>query len=485
MMNNLFQKNSKIINGLYLICLVLYYGTLLFVNDIKSLLFVTLSLLLMIIVILKTNLLESLFLLCLNLVWLEKSLRGTNLIVVPQGFEPWMSDYSIYFGLSIKLILVTCMLIIIVFEKAKTTQNKTDMLMILMLLLGSISVLLAPDFLLAFSGVVRIYSAVGLYFISLFILRSKSLKSYVVISLMAVFAFQAAVGTYQLLSSNQLSIYLNDAFGLRRTGYFTSDGPSIFRATGLVSHPTHFGALMTILLPFVCWKLLDSFKKYRATRTIDQFVVAMLLLLVFIMGGLAIYGSFSRSAWIISMLIIVTFFLLKIKEQSKKIKQKLGLFFVSSLLLLTTLLPNFQERIATIPNFITTGSGKVRMLLIQESFFMILQHPLFGVGPNHFVRAMDQRDLVPELRGFMFPVHNTFLLFASEMGIPMVTVFIIIISISLMKLKSSQNPKNNFERITIYTAIVSFVISSQFHALYNQDPTFELLFIFLAWSQSL
>ena len=483
-MNNLFNtSNTRLF--FYVGSLAVFYILLLFVNDIKSLLLVSAVLVFLIATVLKTNLFQTVYLACLNVLWIEKGIRAINLLVVAQGSEDWMSAYSLYFGLSIKLVFIFCIAIMIAFGRKNVSLKKHGLPMIILFLFGGISVLMAPDYLLAFTGITRLFSAIVLYFGSLQLLNNESFKRVVVVTLVSLIAFQAIVGTYQFLSSSQIAIYLNDAYGLRQTGYFTSDGPSIFRVTGLVGHPTYFGSLMVLLLPVLLWKMIESYKNIMLERTRLHVIVFLAAVSVFILSCIAIYGSFSRSAWIISILSICVFIWTELRHKSRKLKQTVAMILVVLVVLIISIVPSARERIATIPNFISNGSGKVRVQLIEESLMMISHHPLFGVGPNHFVRAMAQRDLVPELRGFMFPVHNTFLLFASEMGIPMVTVFIIVISMSLIKLSSSQNPKNNIERIAIYTAIVSFVISSQFHALYNQDPTFELLFIFLAWSQSL
>ncbi len=481
-MNDLiFIIKSRV--SFYLLILVLFNISLLFVNDIKSMILVTCTLALSLLLVKKTTLTQTLFLTCINVIWLEKGIRGINLLVLARGAEPWMSSYSIYFGLSIKLILILCLAIMLLF-KTKSASSLRNVLLIILMSLGGLSVLISSDYLLAYSGFIRLFSAIALFFISSELLKNATFKQLVIATLVSVFAFQAAVGVYQLFNANQLPIYLNDAYGLRESGYFTSDGPSIFRVTGLVGHPTYFGSLMVLLLPFVLWKLIERYAIFKNKLTAYSALVFIVVVLVFILGSIAIYGSFSRSAWIISAFTFLVFLWSETKKKSLKFKKIIIFLFVALMLLVFAFVPNMRERIATIPDFISAGSGKVRVQLMQESLVIISQHPFFGVGPNHFVRAMAQRDLVPELRGFMFPVHNTFLLLASEMGMPMVTVLIIIISLSLMKLRTSCNPKKNLERIAIFTAIVSFIISSQFHALYNQDPTFELLFVLLAWSKS-
>lgn len=141
--------------------------------------------------------------------------------------------------------------------------------------------------------------------------------------------------------------------------------------------------------------------------------------------------------------------------------------------------PLFLSRIASFKHIWTLGSGRVRLDLIKQAWLMIKAFPFLGVGLNHFTQAMNIQDLPPELKGFMYPVHNTFLLFFAELGILAGVMFMLFVVWSLYR--TFGKSFNNWINFGIWVGAFSFLINAQFHTLFNQDPTFDLLIVFLAY----
>lgn len=68
-----------------------------------------------------------------------------------------------------------------------------------------------------------------------------------------------------------------------------------------------------------------------------------------------------------------------------------------------------------------------RQNLANTALGMMADHPLFGVGLNSFIETSDSYDVSGEGRLKKFPVHNVFLLEASEIGIPGGIAFLILV----------------------------------------------------------
>ena len=77
------------------------------------------------------------------------------------------------------------------------------------------------------------------------------------------------------------------------------------------------------------------------------------------------------------------------------------------------------------------SSGKARIQLIREALEIIKQKPLIGVGLEGFLPAMMANNVTGVIEHFLFPVHNLYLLLASELGLPALGCFIVFIVASL------------------------------------------------------
>ena len=72
------------------------------------------------------------------------------------------------------------------------------------------------------------------------------------------------------------------------------------------------------------------------------------------------------------------------------------------------------------------GSGDVTAEIIK-------QRPIFGVGPGNFLPVMMVNNLTGVASHFPYPVHNLYLLFASEWGLPALLSFLLFLKFNLTK----------------------------------------------------
>lgn len=174
------------------------------------------------------------------------------------------------------------------------------------------------------------------------------------------------------------------------------------RVGGTVGSPNEASAYLSLLLPLAACVLFLDVKLWQK----------WLACLVLGFGGIAILFTYSRGGWIALVLsaIIIGFVLLRTRGAS--LKAPLGI-----LALLTLLYLPFHGVISARLFGDDEGSAVSRIPLTMLAFRMIEDHPILGVGANNFSVAM-QPYLTSYFRsGFLYVVHNKYLLIWSETGI--------------------------------------------------------------------
>lgn len=183
--------------------------------------------------------------------------------------------------------------------------------------------------------------------------------------------------------------------------YFTSGTPGIAKASlngteflrpyGTFSHPNSLGGFYLLVYLFIATN-----KKFSQFAFLKPFSLLIFTLLIFL--------SFSKLATL-TFLILIFFYLVF----SSKINCKICL--TSQLVLLTILSLIFLQAAGDPLSF------KKRLELFRNSLTIIFNHPVFGVGLGNYLVAQNQ--FISKY--FLFlnqPVHNIFLLFFAEIGIP-------------------------------------------------------------------
>jgi len=391
-----------------------------------------------------------------------------------------LGSRSFYFGFSLKLIFaVTVFLLIISKSKKLAKQVPVQFWFVSALFaLSVISTLRAQDFNLAFLGFVRIASSVIIYISGTILFRDKKIRKYFRELTLAFLLFLGFIGTRQFITQQPIGLFLEDSLALRPFGYITPEGDFLNRVSGLTGHPTFFGSFLSLLFPIGIASSFVYIEKKQFKNV--YFVVSVIASLL---GLVSIFGTFSRSAWI-ALLVTTLFFVWRIY----KVKKREVLKFITPMILPIVAMfvlfsPLFLSRIASFRYIWTLGSGRVRLDLIDQAWLMIKAFPLFGVGLNHFTRVMNLQNLPPELKGFMFPVHNTFLLFFAELGTLAGILFIVFVFWNLYQ--SFRKSLKSWVRFGIWVGAFTFLINAQFHTLFSQDPSFDLFIILLAYLSAL
>lgn len=145
----------------------------------------------------------------------------------------------------------------------------------------------------------------------------------------------------------------------------------------------------------------------------------LLAAMVLAFGSVALIFTFSRGAWLALLLSLALLCFFSWQRRGLLLKAPLAVLFLLTLLYLP-----FHSQISARLFGDDRGSAESRIPLMHLAFRIIEDHPLLGVGANNFTVVMGDY-LTSEFReGFLFAVHNKYLLVLAETGIGGLAAFL-------------------------------------------------------------
>ncbi|MDZ7587361.1 MAG: O-antigen ligase family protein [Patescibacteria group bacterium] len=181
---------------------------------------------------------------------------------------------------------------------------------------------------------------------------------------------------------------------------------------GTFSHPNVLAGFLVIGLTLIFYKGFSFVKKTEPYW------------ITFFLGLIALFLTFSLSAWLAFLLLTLPFSLRGRTSQA-------FLIYFSSLLIILSLFSRGFSYLAPESSF------SRRSQLNKIAWQMFLNHPLTGVGLNNFTLTMDQYGYIPATTRFLQPVHNIYLLILSETGLIGFTGFLYLIFFIFKKISNS------------------------------------------------
>src|SRR5690242_9832358 len=174
------------------------------------------------------------------------------------------------------------------------------------------------------------------------------------------------------------------------------------RIGGTVGSPNFAAAYLSISLTCavsVLFTNLGRLYKWLATATLG-------------LGSIALILTFSRGGWLALALSLALLCLVTWRRRGLSLKAPIAV-----LLFLALLYVPFHSLIGARLFGDDRGSAESRIPLMNLAFRIVEDHPILGVGVNNFTVAMGPY-LTSEFRaGFLFAVHNKYLLVLAETGI--------------------------------------------------------------------
>ena len=283
------------------------------------------------------------------------------------------------------------------------------------------------------------------------------------IVIIAAFIFsgflQSFTGLLQYISGSNLGL---EFLGATEKSYFgmKAGGAVVGRVAGTFGHPNK---LALYISGFVPWCVALFFAPIRTTYKLLITPVAIII-------SAACTLTLSRGGWINFGLgsVMTLFFCL-----NKKIKNVIlsGVSILAAVIMICTIvivaIPPVRDRLFKSDH----GSAYVRIPLASLALHMIKENPITGVGIGGFTVKSQRYDTTNEWvsSAFVAPVHNEFLLIASEVGLIALGCFLIILALMFYRfyrLTETDDEIFSFLSIGLFFSLIGTVVHLQFEYLY-------------------
>ena len=349
-------------------------------------------------------------------------------------------------------------------------KSRETFLLVLFIVWLALSVFWSPYKPIAVYKIVILVELIA--FLSILTVKFKDIKwlKIATIALLANGVFQSAIGIVQFASNSSLGLgFMGESIvspNLPGVAKIILAGQNHIRAYGTFPHPNIMAGFLIIsifiLFAELAGKLIETDPASRIKVSYETLIPGasrkiLLASLFFILIGFGL--TFSRSAFLGLSVGILSFFLINLKFKIGFLKAfryprlKTGIFTI--LTVLFVLLIAFLKY----SSFFSTKSISERDLYQNVSYEIISDHSVIGIGLGQFVFSEFQKH--PNLEGWQYqPVHNTYFLIASELGIFGLVLFLFFIS-SLLG-RGIGDDVNILTYQYIYCIIISFLVISIF-----------------------
>jgi len=269
--------------------------------------------------------------------------------------------------------------------------------LLLYLAVSTFSVVVAEDSSLALFQIFLLLETCLLYFYIANNLRTQQDILFVVSMLLVGCLLESAVIIVMKFSVTQSTMW---NLPIHIHGDVGKEG--LTRSGGTIGAPNTAAAFLSLLLAPAASLLFANLG--RVYRLLAASILAL--------GGIALVFTFSRGGWIAFALSITALCFLVWRRRGLSLRTPIAIIVIAMLLLVP-----FQSMISARLLGDDKGSAESRIPLMNLALRITEDHPFLGVGANNFTIVMG-RYLTSEFRsGFLYAVHNTYLLVLAETGI--------------------------------------------------------------------
>jgi O-antigen ligase len=198
------------------------------------------------------------------------------------------------------------------------------------------------------------------------------------------------------------------------------------RAYGSLDHPNILGGLMAIGLIIII-SVIVNHQRINNKKTDWRFITYNLSFVILSAG---LIFSFSRSALVSFAFGLIVFFIFYFIKKDWLALKRIGGSAVLFVVLLSLIFINYQNLFYTRASTSTRLEAKSfseRKMYLDDSFSLIKNNWLFGVGIGNYTKALSEKDLRRPWY-YLQPVHNVFLLVWAEAGIFSLLFFIALLA---------------------------------------------------------
>jgi putative inorganic carbon (hco3(-)) transporter len=212
------------------------------------------------------------------------------------------------------------------------------------------------------------------------------------------------------------------------TGVFIQDMNAVARIVAydgaLTSNPNDLALMLNLILPLSIASLLSA----------KSTLVKSLCIGVIVVSVVAVIVTFSRAGFLGLATIVAVYFVRMIRRRGADRRWAVAVFL--AILFAVPFAPsNYVDRLATVKNVASdpTGSSQARWRDMSAAAQFVIGHPIVGAGLGMDVLALNQ------VRGVDWvQVHNVYLEYAVDLGVPGATLFLVLFYRVFKKIRSSR-----------------------------------------------
>ncbi len=250
-----------------------------------------------------------------------------------------------------------------------------------------------------------------LYFSLRILLSRYDLLKVIIPAFLVMLVLQSAVGLAQYFLGFQMPVRVG---GVMEIGGETLAGTTFLRTTGLIGQGNGFAAWLLCPLAFALGSAFICIKTAYKT----------LAILIFIIGSLVLFTAFSRNGFLSYIVCCFIMFVNALLARRLKPSSVLIAGIIALIVVIVTFASGMGDIIFL--RFFADDGGptRSRLDLMAVAANMIASHPFSGIGLNNFDFVGNLYDPNGVTLLFNHPVHNIFLLVASETGVPGMLFFL-------------------------------------------------------------
>lgn len=265
----------------------------------------------------------------------------------------------------------------------------------------------------------------------------------------AMVVFESLISFGQLMAKSPRYKNIEYQVNIEYFGKAVDESEFTFRPVGTFAHANFLGIWLSLMLIILTTVFLKRPTNY--------------VLFVILLGLGSLSVTLSRSAWlgfgVGSGLVLFMLRKNDVKSLLKPYTRKLLIFIpIAIVLVVFFVFPRLQKSLYSFGG--DSGGGFFRKIQIEDSIEIIKENPVFGVGSLMGVYEGLNLDRETALASIPLAVHNWYLQTCLENGIPMLTLFIMMILFSLRSLINNimKFSPRSFEAYA-YTGVVGGVLS--------------------------
>jgi len=333
-----------------------------------------------------------------------------------------------------------------------------------------LSMLNATDLLWSSFDIFNLVKAIAFFLVVANNINSKEDIALILTALFLGLLFQAViVGLQAALGTTSLSM-----LGLGESNKvlaFEMETANVARPGGTVGHCNHLARYIGFILPVSI--IIAMTERARAMRWFAAIVTAA--------GLVALIYTLTRSSWL-GLLISVLFmipFMFRWRLISFRVLGKFMLAAIVFILILLAFSDVIRGRLTTYD----LGSAHTRITTAQVALNIIQDHPLIGAGINNYGALLEEYWDGEDAFTRKAAVHNTYLLYMAEIGIPGFIVYMVLLIVFFFRTKKAMRSRFGYYSavaIGIMGSLAGFFFSAFADKSYKENFTLILVFFTLA-----